>query len=321
MTVLWDEIPSLREELSAVNGIMLDSVKHRNGTVAEGLHSLISGDGKMLRPAFLILSARFGRFRREKILPLAAALEMLHVSTLIHDDVIDDSPVRRGNPTLHTRYGMKDSVLIGDFLLSRCFLLAAEYTSPENAKRIARVIDVLCTAEIEQDEERFRPSPSVRRYVRMIAGKTAMLFSLACHVGAVEADCDRRTAEILRRVGYDVGIAFQIIDDILDYEGSADLLRKPIGLDVREGLCTLPLVYALAGDDGDLARLLAGGELSDAAIAKVVSLVRERGGIEAARADAGRYTSRALREIGRLPPSANRDDLELLVTRLLERRF
>ena len=322
MTDFWADFPGLSEELDRVSATMAEAVGSKNAVIAEATTALVGGDGKLLRPGLLILASRFGKMDGKKRASLAAALEMLHIATLIHDDVIDDSPLRRGLPAAHVRYGKKDAVLIGDYLLSRCFLLAASYTSTDNAMRLARAVSVICTMEIEQDIDRYKANPSVRRYLRKIMGKTALLFSLACHVGAVESKATPAVCERLRRVGYDIGMAFQIIDDILDYEGTADRVRKPIGNDLRAGLATLPLICALANDaDGDLAALVAEENFATADPAKIITATAARGGIESARAYARRYTERGLSEIGKLPKGAPREMMEKLARRLLERTY
>lgn len=321
MTDFWSDFPGLPEELERVAAVMAGASGSDNAIVRDALSALYAGDGKMLRPGLLLTAARFGKPDPEKMSALAAALEMLHVATLVHDDVIDDSPLRRGLPAAHVRYGRKDAVLVGDYLLSRCFLLASRYTTPDNAVRLSKAISVICVMEIEQDMDRYRADASVRRYLRKILGKTALLFSLACHVGATEAKAPRRVAQDLRRIGYDIGMAFQVIDDILDYAGAGDALRKPVGNDARAGLCTLPLICALARDDGSLAAMVAPGRFEAADPDAVVAAVLERGGADAARAYARRYTDSALARIARLPRGEARDMMEKLARKLLDREY
>jgi heptaprenyl diphosphate synthase len=245
---------------------------------------------------------------------------MLHMATLIHDDVIDDSPLRRGIPTAHVRYGKRNAVLLGDYLLSRCFILAARYTSAENALALAKIVSLICGMEIEQNSDAFRTNISRRRYFRKIMGKSALLFSLACHVGAVEAKAARDITERLRRIGYNIGMAFQIIDDILDYAGDPEAVRKPLGNDIKAGLVTLPLICAIPRDpDGTLRTLFAGESFSVADSNTIITAVRNAGGVEEARRYAAQYTGRALREIRALPEGKPRDKLEKLTRRLLER--
>lgn len=322
MTDFWNDFPGIPDELERVQSLIRDTMRSENAAIRESLSDLFDGNGKLLRPGILLVASRFGKPDAKKPIALAAALEMLHVATLVHDDVIDDSPIRRGMPAVHTRTGRKDAVLIGDYLLSRCFLLAAEYTSPGNAVNLARAISVICTMEIEQDMDRYEAAPSVRNYLRKIMGKTALLFSLACHVGAAESKAPAKACGRLRRAGYDIGMAFQIIDDILDYAGTADTVRKPVGNDARAGLATLPLICALRRDDGALASRVGTPErFRTADVSALVAEVVERGGVEDARAYARRYTDRALREISLLPKGEGRAMMETLARSLLDRRY
>ena len=320
MTSFWNDFSGMPEALEKVSGIIENSMLSKNPIINEGVKHLFSGEGKLLRPGLLLMCARFGKVQ-DKHYKLAAALEMLHMATLIHDDVIDDSPLRRGLPALHSMYGKRDAVLIGDFLLSRCFLLTAEYTSPQNALNLARLITIICTMEIEQNSDRFKNNVSMRSYLRKIMGKSALLFSLACFAGAHEAKVKGELCGRLRRTGYNIGIAFQIIDDILDYTGNQDIVRKPLGNDISEGFITLPVICALRLDNtGALREIFSRGNFTVDESKQIFSLVRSSGGAEAAGKHAETYTNRALREIAALPPGESRDMLETLTRRLLIRQ-
>jgi len=321
MTDFWLDFPGIPEDLSHVQKAVQEALGYDHALIQNALGDLFEGDGKLLRPGLLLIASRFGKRDEKKTIALAAALEMLHVATLIHDDIVDDSPLRRGLPAVHSRYGKKDAVLMGDFLLSRCFILTASYTSPANATLLAKAISVICAMEIEQDLDRFTASPSIRRYLRKIMGKTAVLFSLACHAGSSEAKVPLRTSERLRRAGYDLGMAFQIIDDILDYESTESLVRKPVGNDLKAGLATLPLLCALRNDDGKLAEMVNPTNFRHADVPILINTVIERNGIQDARTYAHRYTNRALAEIAALPPGTPRELMHLLATRLLDRTY
>ncbi len=323
MTKFWDDYPSIKAELEKVSALIAEAVQSNNPIVSEASAAIFSGDGKLLRPGLLLAASRFGpKYSADKTRKLAAALEILHVATLVHDDVIDDSPLRRGVPTARARYGKKDAVLIGDFLMSRCFLLAGRYTSPRNATILAWAIAALCSMELEQNSDRFHADSSVRRYLRKITGKTALLFALAGHIGAAEAKAPSAIVSRLRRAGYDIGMAFQIVDDVLDYEGDACEIGKPVGGDVAAGLVTLPLIFALEADtDGALAAAIAPGAFERGDPKRIVALVKERGGTESAGRHALIYTERARRELSALPKSEHRDLLFALTERLLVRRY
>ncbi|HOX32427.1 MAG TPA: polyprenyl synthetase family protein [Spirochaetales bacterium] len=334
MNDFWKASPELGGRLEGILALMDESLRSPGFPLAEEVSGIVRANGKLLRPALLVIGSRFGkagaRVDEARVDALAAAVELLHVATLIHDDVIDEAELRRGRPTLHTRFGQKEAVLAGDWLFSRCFRLAAESAGPGNAQALARLIGAICAAEIEQDLGARRYSTSVRRYYRTIAGKTAALFSLALHAGAAEAKAPARTAQALRRAGYDIGMAFQIIDDILDCESSPGELRKPVGSDLREGLCTLPLIHALRAERGApalrplLERLAAapkGGSESGTLVAEILALIAESGGIELSRRAARLFTERAQAEIATLPALPARAELEALAARLLDRAY
>ena len=320
MSSLWNDFSGMPGALEKVSGIIHNSIASKNPIISEGLTSLFNGGGKLLRPGLMLIAARFGKVQ-DKHYKLAAALEILHMATLVHDDVIDDSPLRRGLPALHSRYGKKDAVLVGDFLLSRCFLLASEYTSPENAVNLARAISIICMMEIEQNNDRFKSTLSMRGYLRKIMGKSALLFSLACFTGAHEAKASRDLCQRLRRIGYNIGIAFQVIDDILDYSGNEYQMRKSLGSDINAGLITLPVLCALRKGNSDILKDIFSRDTFTPEEAKVIfTQVQNCGGVEAAGRYAEHYTNRALRDIAALPPGENRDMLETLTRRLLTRQ-
>jgi heptaprenyl diphosphate synthase len=331
MTDFWKDYPELEARLRRVVTLIDETLAAGGFPLERELAAAAESDGKLLRPGLLLIGSGFGHAADPaRIERLAAAIELLHVATLVHDDIIDESPVRRGQPSLHSSLGVKRAVLAGDWLFSRCFLLSSDGAEPEAARGLARLIAAICSAEIAQDMGKYDFSQSFRAYFRTIAGKTAALFSVALHAGAAEAKAPAALVQGLRRTGYCVGMAFQVIDDILDFESEEDVLRKPVGRDIAEGLCTLPLIHALRADPEGMSALLkplrgaAGGERAfgaahDAAASRAAARAAELGGVELALADARLFTDRALREIGTLPPSRSRDELSALAERLLHR--
>jgi len=321
MTEFWNDFPSVKSGLNAVVSTMSDTVRSKGFPLGPDLARIVNADGKMLRPGFLLLSSEFGRAKNDRLVPLATAIEILHLGTLIHDDILDEAPVRRGEPAFHIRNGTKEALLTGDWLFAQAFRLAANFSTPANAHNLAMVVGVICSSEIRQDLDKFRYSKSVRGYLRKIAGKTAALFSLSFTVGASESGCQIGTVNHLRRAGYNIGMAFQVIDDILDYESTQGVFRKPVGKDISEGLCTLPLIYALARDDGELERLLAAPPFSEETINQIVDRIRNAGALEESRKTAQRYTERALKEIESLPNKPARRTLRQVAERLLIREY
>ena len=323
MLEYWNDEPLLKGRLQAVLDTILTDFREHGAGLEEPLRELLLANGKMLRPGLLLLAAMFGgeRAGEERVQRLAAAVEMMHVATLVHDDIIDDTDTRRGRVTAHRRYGKRKAVLIGDFLFSRAFVLASGATAVGNARNLSEVVSLICSSEIAQSEDLFRPEITLRRYLRRIAGKTAMLFALSGYLGAVEGGGPERLDERFMRIGYDLGMGFQIIDDILDFTASPLVLGKPVGSDLKEGVFTLPLICALRRDDGTLRDMLRRKPYSERAVKRITARIEESGGLAEAREAAARYTRRAEREIGNLPDGEPRRILARVTRRLLLRSY
>jgi len=314
----WKEFPALEEDLGAIREAIRAELRAAGGLVREAVEPVCEAGGKMLRPALLCACARLGAFEPEKFRRLGAALELLHVASLIHDDVIDGAATRRGVPSAHVRVGPRAAVIAGDWLFSRCRDLAAELADSRRVRLIVRGIGRLCGAELEQDSSRFVPSASVRAYSRRVLGKTATLFMLACQTGAAESGAGPALEELARRAGFNLGMAFQIMDDVLDYEGDGARMGKPVGGDLAEGACTLPLVLALKARAalGQAFRRLADSSLE---LERLRAEVRATGSIDASKARAALYSGRAAREASRMPPGLARDFIEALAPALMAR--
>jgi heptaprenyl diphosphate synthase len=322
MRSFWDGQPELARELACVRETILARAVTEDAEVREAIRLLLESGGKMLRPAFVLLSSRFGTPDPPRIVRVAAAVEMLHMATLVHDDIIDGAARRRGVATLHTLHGARKAVLVGDWLFASCFALIADMARMENAQSLARIVARICGSEISQSADRFLVHTSPRRYLRRIAGKTAALFALSFYVGAFESGCPPGTCAILRRLGYCLGMGFQIIDDILDFRHLGSESGKPTGSDLAQGIYTLPAILALSRDaDGRLAAALSRRASSRRALSRATRLIEERDGIAGAREMARRYTERSLREIRRLPASPARTTLEDVTTKLLHRSY
>jgi heptaprenyl diphosphate synthase len=328
MTDFWKDTPHLEKLLAEVESIIVANLNDPGYPLAAQTSALIVSGGKMLRPAMVLMASGFGPTgknsqTRRKIAHIAAAVEILHTATLIHDDILDEADVRRGIPSLHTKFGTANAILAGDWLFARSFRLVADYAQQKSARVLARFVESVCSAEIRQDLGKFSFSTTRRDYLRTIAGKTAALFSLALHVGAAEAKVPAIVTQRLRRAGYDIGMAFQIIDDILDCESDDLTLKKPTGNDLKEGLCTLPLVYALedAATAKKIKPYLLARPIGDEEAGKILKIVNACGALEKARTAARQFTARARKEIAALPPCPARDELATLTEKLLTRTY
>jgi len=310
----------LDSEIAEVKAVIRSAVRITDPFARSAIGDLVDAGGKFLRPKILILSAMTGKYDPEAIRPLAAAVELLHTATLIHDDVIDDSPSRRGIPSAHVRIGRKNAVLSGDYLFSRCFQLAAKRTSPENAGLLAGAISLIVSAELEQDAGRWKFSPSKRSCFRKIGGKTAVLFSLAARAGAVEAKSSQTVVSALTRSAWAAGVAFQIQDDILDWQGNESELGKTVLNDLAEGFCTLPLAFALATESASLSPLLSPEAVFDGSSSEVLRIVKRSGALDRSSDLAKVWCERSLRNLAKVPQSFARDQLTLIFSSFVDRK-
>jgi heptaprenyl diphosphate synthase len=312
----------MNEDLNQVKNVIDELINDTPVLIKEMISNLLSGNGKMLRPMMVVLAGRYGEFDEKRIYSLAAAVELLHNATLVHDDIIDDAVLRRGKPAIHTIHGSKLAILVGDYLFSTCFVVAANNSNIEHYDSLAKAVARICEGEILQDSRKFVFDPSIRNYKRRIASKTAVLFSLSLYLGAKESGCSESVCSVFVRTGYDIGMAFQIIDDILDFTGNTAKIGKPSsGHDLSEGIYTLPLIYELKRGDDCLEKLLLGRRLTKKSRRKIVEIVKNSKGMKDAREMAALYTDRALREIARLDDGYTKNQLLNLTSKLLDREY
>ena len=283
---------------------------------------LLQMRGKLLRPTMLLLANRAAAAPDPRVVTLAAVVELIHVATLVHDDSVDHSVLRRGLPTVNHLFSHQISVIMGDYLYSRAVVELARLRDPDPLEVLARVTNEMTIGEMRQLGALDRLSYTEREYDALIGSKTAALFAGACECGALKASADRR--EALRAFGYAFGMLFQITDDLIDYTESAEVTGKPTGLDLKEHKVTLPLMAALPEMTpparAAVEALFAEKEPTASEIAEVVDLVDRHGGLEYARNRAALFATEAERQLELLPPSPARDALRAAVAYTVERR-
>ncbi|MBM3449700.1 MAG: polyprenyl synthetase family protein [Armatimonadetes bacterium] len=286
----------------------------------EGLvGSVLETRGKLVRPALTFLSARTSGSPAPETRLVAAAVELIHVASLIHDDVIDESDLRRGHRTANVRWGNHVAVLLGDYLFAKSFHMFSRVAHRAVATQMALATVRMTQAEILQIKHGSRPHDDESVYFRIVEGKTAQLVSSACASGAYVAGASPERATALGSFGLHWGIAFQIIDDTLDFTSDPTVLGKPIGSDVRGGKMTLPLIHAYrTGTEADRARIA--GALSHGEASDLLALVSPRGSIEYALDVARSHARSALAIIESLPAGAARDSLAAITEFVLARR-
>jgi heptaprenyl diphosphate synthase len=269
----------------------------------------VKAGGKRLRPALVIIcSGMGGKVERSKLLDACAAVELVHLASLVHDDVLDDAATRRGISTVHADYGRRRAVQLGDYLFGLAFGLLADAGDNSLIKPLAEASVQLSIGELEQRRTLRQLDQSVGDYLDKIFTKTAALFVASCTIGARLGGLRPEHEAALEEYAGSLGMAFQVYDDILDFTGDEATLGKPIGSDLREGTVTLPMIYALKGDpEGLVAKAVL--EPEDLAVAEAVDLIKEGPAIDEARATAKEFVSRAKRALERLPDSPARQEL------------
>lgn len=284
---------------------------------------IVGAGGKRLRPALALLSARaFGEEQPTRH-ELAAVIEFIHTATLLHDDVVDESSLRRGRKTANAEFGNAASVLVGDFLYSRAFQMIVEAGSLRVMKVLADATNVIAEGEVLQLLNVHDADTDEEKYLRVIRYKTAKLFEAATQVGAIVGGAEREAEEALAEYGMHLGTAFQLIDDVLDYSGDLTETGKNLGDDLAEGKPTLPLIYAMrAGNaaERDVIRhaIEQGGK---ADLERVVAAILRTGALDYAREQARSEADAAIARLALLPHSACRDSLLQLAHFSVERKF
>lgn len=321
MHAIWNKYPEIQTELCAVREIMEENARCKDKVIETSIKELIQSGGKMLRPGLAVIASKFGDYQPDRTRAMATVVEMFHMATLVHDDVIDDSKLRRGKETIQSKYGKEYAVYIGDYLFCVCFKILASTASLHSIQIDSKAMSKICLGEVEQLNSRFQKEVSVKNYLKRISGKTAELFALSLYIGAAESDCDKKLARLFWNIGHNIGMAFQIIDDILDYTSTDKQLGKEAGHDLRDGIYTLPLIYALEKKPADLMKLLDQEELSQEDIQKIIELTHEYGGIDKARALAKKYTNKAYSFMKRLPDNEYKMMLQEITGELLDRVY
>ena len=284
---------------------------------------IIAGGGKRLRPLLHALAARAAGYRGEQHVKLAAVIEFIHTSTLLHDDVVDESGLRRGRQTANALWGNAASVLVGDFLYSRSFQLMVELDDMRVMRILADTTNTIAEGEVLQLLNIGNADVGEADYLAVIERKTAVLFAAATELGALLGGLPAEQVSALRRYGMELGYAFQIADDLLDYTSDAGTLGKNIGDDLAEGKPTLPLIYALEKASPEQAQSLRhaiehGGLDS---LERIIASIRDSGALERTGDRALRHAQAAREALATLPPSAHRDALATLADYSVQRTF
>jgi geranylgeranyl pyrophosphate synthase len=311
----------VQEELAQVEAAMQAVKRVEVPWLADMLDHVLAGEGKRLRPTIALLAGRFGEHRPELLVPLAASIELLHTATLVHDDVIAASSTRRGRPTANARFQNTVAVMLGDYMFAHAADLVSRTESIEVVKLFSRTLMSMASGELTQDVSAYEYGQDTLDYFNRIAGKTASLFAASAEGGAIIAGAAKEWSEALRSYGENVGMAFQIVDDILDFEGTEAELGKPAGSDLLEGTLTLPslLLMERHPDNNPVKKLFEDKGRQDY-VDEAIELIRGSNILDEAHGVARDFRKRAEAALSPLPDSADRAALVDIADYVIRRR-
>jgi octaprenyl-diphosphate synthase len=313
------------EDMNGVNAVILDRMQSKVALIPELAGHLIAGGGKRMRPMLTLACAKLLGYPGTRHHKLSAAVEFIHTATLLHDDVVDGSGMRRGKRTANLIWGNSASVLVGDFLFSRAFELMVEDGSLKVLKILSSASAVIAEGEVEQLTAQRRIDTDEEQYLAIIGAKTAALFAAACRVAPVVAEADEETELALESYGKHLGIAFQLADDVIDYASDAETMGKGVGDDFRDGKMTLPLILAYArGSKDDRAfwrAAVSGDRTSDDDLAHAIALMRSTDALADTIESARHYGRRAIDALSNFPAGRAKSALTEAVEFAIQRAY
>nr|WP_272508893.1 heptaprenyl diphosphate synthase component II [Psychrobacillus psychrodurans] len=319
LKLLYSDLKSDLEIIEKELAVAVNSSSHLLNEAS--LHLLLAG-GKRIRPVFVLLAAKFGNYSIDSIKSVAVSVELIHMASLVHDDVIDDAETRRGRETVKAQWNNRVAMYTGDFLFANAIEYITDLQNTYAHEVLSQTMVELCIGEIIQIEDKHYLEQTVRDYLRRIKRKTAILISASCELGAIASKADVKTVNHLKRFGYYVGMSFQIIDDILDLTSSDEELGKPAGSDLAQGNITLPVLFVK--NDPAIEPLLSdilAGTISDTNRQILLTKIRESDGIERAKQISNIYLQKALDEVKQLPANSAKKSLQNIALFMSKRKF
>ena len=318
----FSEIQSLmKSDMEKTDNILIDRLNSNVDLINQMSHYIIASGGKRIRPLLLLLCARATNYGGTEHHAMAVVIELIHTATLLHDDVVDESTTRRNKDTANELWGNAASVLVGDFLYSRAFEILVEPNSMSIMRILSKATNQIAEGEVLQLLNIRNANVSQTKYFNVIEQKTARLFEAACKIGALLSDSSEKTINSLGDFGLHLGIAFQIIDDALDYESNSTTMGKEVGDDLSEGKITLPMIYALEKTSGSENKILRDAiKTADASnIDKIINILCSVNAFEFTRKIAENESQKALKSLKNIPDSEYRSALKLLCELSLNR--
>tara|TARA_B100001964_G_scaffold6483_1_gene7103 strand:+ start:6930 stop:7901 length:972 start_codon:yes stop_codon:yes gene_type:complete len=321
---MYQQIRSVVEsDFLAVNDFIVEQL-HSDVPLVENIgHYIVEAGGKRMRPILVLLAARCCNSKNDHHISLAAVIEFIHTATLLHDDVVDMSTLRRGRPTVNEQWNNPSSVLVGDFIYSRAFQILVQIGDMRIMKIIADTTNKIAEGEVLQLITKNNPNSTEQNYLQVIENKTAILFQAAAQCGAILGEAVSAVEDSLKRFGMHLGTAFQLVDDVLDYDGDTQAMGKNIGDDLAEGKPTLPLIYAMQhANEEQLATIRQGLKdqaVSEQLLEEVILIVRQSGALDYTRQLAQQQADAAQQCLQMITDSKYRDALQSMVEFSIER--
>jgi heptaprenyl diphosphate synthase len=315
----------IKKDLEVVEDLLNQSMDTNQLELRESSTHLLRAGGKRMRPVFVLLSGRFGTSSTKKqVIDAAVALELIHMATLVHDDVIDNASLRRGQETVKARWDNRVAMYTGDYIISRALQIISDITIPQVHQELSKSIFLMCQGEIDQIQDLYNPDLIIKQYLSRIKRKTALLMSISCQLGALVSHASPKIVRHLKRYGYYVGMAFQLTDDVLDFTGDEKTLGKPAGSDLRQGNVTLPVIYALKNlplEERREIELFLSMKGNEPLKSRVLDLINKTGGNEFTLDLSKWYLNKALEELEKLPSVHEQDLLKMLAEFIVGRNY
>lgn len=333
---LQDIYNEMKSDMLLIEQELYKAISQGDSGLKEPALHLLRAGGKRLRPLFVLMSGGLGTYRLERLKSVAVPLELIHMATLVHDDIIDDADLRRGQPTVRAKWDSRIALYTGNFILAQALQYISQIKEKQVHQILSQALVQMGLGEIYQLRDFFNVDQHLRHYLRRIKRKTALLISVSCQLGAQVSQLPPRDVRRLWRYGYYTGMAFQITDDLLDMTGDRQTTGKPHGSDVRQGNLTIPLIYALTRAEwrGRIVPLIrevqsltaadaAGGKSAqlDEVVTRLIRLVHQAGGIQYAQQLAERYLKKAKQVLEAFPPSREKERLLHAADAIATRRF
>ncbi|HZG73905.1 MAG TPA: heptaprenyl diphosphate synthase component II [Chondromyces sp.] len=311
----------LKADIDIIEKELEEAISANSPVLREASFQLLHAGGKRIRPVFVLLSGKFGDYQINQIKNVAVALELIHMASLVHDDVVDDANMRRGRPTIKSEWDNRTAMYTGDYLLARALEYITKIENYEAHRILSNTMVELCLGEIVQIKDKYRFDQNLRDYLRRIKRKTALLIAVSCQLGGIAANVPEDVHRKLYKFGYNVGMAFQITDDILDFTATEAELGKPAGSDLLQGNITLPVLYAMENSSLREKIEQVNEHSSKAEMKELIDELKRSGAIEKAQALSQKYLDRAMEILEELPDNRHIKPLREIAKFIGKRKY